>query len=122
MKKYFILLIAFLFVFTGCDSMMNTPTKRVEEFLNKYQKQDKEIINQLEAVISEGSFEFLSSQKDRYENIMKRQYKDLKYNIKNETIDGNNATVEVEIEVYDYNNVINEAQEFYKEYHFTKIK
>ena len=34
--------------------------------------------------------------------LLKKQYQNLSYKIKEETEDGDNATVEVEIEVYDY--------------------
>ena len=44
---------------------------------------------------------------------MKKQYKDLTYTIKEEMIDGNNATVTVEIEVYDYNKTLTKAEEYY---------
>ena len=49
-----------------------------------------------------------------YKELMKKQYKDLTYTIKEELIDGNNATVTVEIEVYDYNKAINDAETYYK--------
>ena len=39
---------------------------------------------------------------------MKHHYKNITYEIKNETIDDDQATVEVEIEVYDYSKVIND--------------
>lgn len=54
-------------------------------------------------------------QKNTYSDIMKRQYEDLTYEIKDEVIDGDNATVTVEIEVYDYYKVNQEAQNYYNE-------
>ena len=39
---------------------------------------------------------------------MENQYKNLSYEIKNETIDGDNATVSVEIEVIDYRGAISD--------------
>ena len=94
---------------TGCDTIMNTPTKRVEKLLSMYQTQDKEVLSQLdESLLSETILD--TSLKDRYRNLMKKQYKDLSYTIKNETIDGNTAVVEVEIEVYDYNSAIKEIE------------
>ena len=44
---------------------------------------------------------------------MKKQYKNLTYTIKEEIVDGDNATVTVEIEVYDYNTAINNAETYY---------
>lgn len=112
MKKLFLLLIGVmaLFTLTGCDSLMNTPTKRVEALLNSYKMEDKKVLEQLDKVLlSETIMD--SSLKERYRNLMLRQYRDLTYKIKNETIDGNNATVEVEIMVYDYNSAIKEVED-----------
>ena len=112
MKKLFLLLIGVmaLFTLTGCDSLMNTPTKRVEALLNSYKTEDKKVLEQLDKVLlSETIMD--SSLKERYRNLMLRQYRDLTYKIKNETIDGNNATVEVEIMVYDYNSAIKEVED-----------
>ena len=41
-----------------------------------------------------------------------RQYQDLTYEIKDETIDGDNATVTAQIEVYDYYKVNNEVNNY----------
>ena len=40
MKKLFCFLFILL-VLSGCGNMNNTPTKKVEAFLNKYQTNDK---------------------------------------------------------------------------------
>lgn len=114
MKKYFLIVVSLLLFLCGCDSMMNTPTKRVEEFLNKYQRQDDEVISQLDNVIKNDDYDFTQEQVVSYNEIMKKQYKDLTYTIKEEMIDGNNATVTVEIEVYDYNKSIQNSEEYYK--------
>ncbi len=121
MKKIIIVIISFLF-FTGCNNIMNTPTKKVEEFLGKYQMHDEEVLSQLEEVM-DNEVMMTNNQKEEYKEIMKKQYKDLTYKIKDELVDGNNATVEVEIEVYDYysvnerlNNYIEENKtDFYDE-------
>lgn len=113
MKKFVLVVFSLLFFMCGCDSMMNTPTKRVEEFLNKYQRQDSEILTQLDNVINEGNYNFTSTQSDSYKELMKKQYKDLTYTIKQETIDGNDAIVQVEIEVYDFNKTLNDAESYY---------
>ena len=68
-----------LFTF-GCENMMNTPTKKVEEFLNKYQRQDEEVISQLDEVIKSNNFSFDTSQSSAYKEIMKKQYKFNLYN------------------------------------------
>jgi len=113
MKKHAILVFTFLLFVCGCESMMNTPTKRVEEFLSKYQRQDEEVLTQLDNVVLQGNYNFNEDQTLTYKEVMKRQYQDLTYTIKEEMIDGDNATVTVEIEVYDYNSVLDSAEEYY---------
>lgn len=113
MKKYVLAIVMAVLFLCGCDSMMNTPTKRVEEFLNKYQKQDSQILTQLDSAISNGNYTFTDTQMGDYKDLMKNQYKNLTYTIKEEIVDGNNATVTVEIEVYDYNSAITQAEQYY---------
>jgi len=113
MKKIILSVVTLLLFTCGCDSMMNTPTKRVEEFLNKYQRQDNEVLTQLDNTVNESNYEFTNDQMNSYKELMKKQYKNLTYLIKEETIDGDDAIVTVEIEVYDYNNAINNAEAYY---------
>ena len=113
MKKKNILLIFLLglVLVTGCDNLMNTPTKKVENLLSKYQKNDEVVINQLgDTLLSDTVLSV--SQKDKYKELMERQYKNLMYTVKNEAIDGKTAVVEVEIEVYDYNKAITETEDY----------
>ena len=112
MKKILIVLVLGIMVLTGCENnLMNTPTKRVETLLNNYVTLDKGVLDDLdETLLSETVM--TSDQKDKYRNILKKQYQNLSYEIKDETIDGDNATVEVEIEVYDYKKIIDDAETY----------
>lgn len=106
-------IMAILFI-SGC-SMDNTPTKKVENFLDNYKNQDETVITQLdEMVTSDGLMN--DNQRTTYTDIMKRQYEDLTYEIKDEVIDGDTATVTVEIEVYDYYKINEEANQYYTEH------
>lgn len=107
--KRLFMIIAVLFLVVGCGNMMNTPTKKVEEFLSKYQTQDEDVLKQLDEVIDSAGT-MTKNQKDKYRDLMKKQYQNLSYKIKDETEDGDQATIEVEIEVYDYATAITEAE------------
>ena len=109
MKKILLIVLA-LFLVTGCDNLMNTPSKKVEYLLSKYQSNDNDVINQLDETLLTDAI-LSMEQKTRYKNVMERQYKDLTYTIKDEAIDGKTAVVEVEIEVYDYAKAINNVEE-----------
>ncbi len=104
-----------ILLFTGCTDMMNTPTKRVEEFLGKYQTMDQVVLEQLDDVIEEEGT-MTDQQKKDYKDLMKKQYQNLSYKIKDETVNGDAATVEVEIEVFDYHKAIEEAEDYLDEH------
>lgn len=111
MKKILISF-ALLVLLTGCDigsKLDNTPTKRVETFLNKYQTLDDDVLDSLDSVIAEETL-FNNEQRDRYRNIIKTNYQKMSYKIKEEEIDGDNATVTAEIEVIDYSKVMEDAE------------
>ena len=108
MKKIFIIM-AFLIIVGGCslnmDKINNTPTKKVEEYLTNYQKLNEGVIDDLDLVV-EKETSFSKNQKELYKNIMKRNFQNMSYKVKDETVNGDNAMVEVEITVYDYYKVI----------------
>lgn len=98
-------------ILSGC-SMSNTPTKQVEEFLDNYTSNNEDVLTQLKDMVSQDSL-MNDDQRKTYTDIMKKQYKDLTYEIKDERIDGDNATVTAEIEVYDYYKLNQESQDYY---------
>ena len=89
MKKIFLISLLSLFLLTGCGNEMS-PTGAVDKFLSKYQKME-------------------------YKTLMERQYQNLNYKIVNEEIDEDRATVDVEIEVFDYASSIRKSEEYYNE-------
>ena len=109
MKKLLIVLI--LLLFTGCTlkDIDNTPTKQVETFLNNYQTLDKKVLKDLDLVIAKQN-NFNNEQKERYRKILKKHYQNLTYEIKDETVNGNRANVEVEIEVTDFYKALKELK------------
>lgn len=110
MKKI-LLLITTILLLAGCESVMNNPTKRVEVFLNKYQTMDEEVLSQLDDTLNNDRT-LTTTQKKDYKDMMKKQYQNLTYTIKDEEVDGDTATVKVEIEVYDFNKAMNEADSY----------
>lgn len=111
MKKI-ILVALIIFFLVGCDAA-NTPTSKVEELLMKYQKNDKEVLSDLDAVTNE-EMTFNENQRRRYRDIVKNNYKDLTYEVKDETINGDSATVEVEIEVKDLTKVMYQSDLYFQ--------
>ena len=89
----------------GC-TMGNSPTSRVEELFTKYQKLDEDISMGIDNVVNQQ--DLTKDHKERYRKLLERQYKNLSYEIKDELVDGDNATVLVEIEVVDYKKAISD--------------
>lgn len=113
-KRLIILLSLFGLLVSGCGNT-NTPTSKVEEFLGKYQSMDSEVLTQLDNIISNDT-SMSDTQKKDYQSLMEKQYQNLSYKIKDEKIDGDEAEVLVEIEVFDYANSILESKEYYNEH------
>lgn len=110
MKKI-LSLFALVLIITGCslNDMDNTPTKKVENYLNNYQRLDESVLDKLDEIIEKENFttEELNSS---YRDILKKHYQDLTYVIKEETINADKATVETEIEVSDYTKILKEFE------------
>ncbi len=114
MKKIITLLS--IIILTGCGALdiSNTPTKKVEEFLNKYQILDEEVLNELDEVI-ESKTKLNNENKEEYRELIKKQYKNMQYTIKEEKIDGDEAKVTAQIIVKDFTKIINEAENYKRE-------
>ena len=116
MKKILSIFI-FLLLLVGC-SLSNTPTSKVEDLLNKYQRLDSDIEKGIDTAVGEESL--TGVERDRYKKIIEKQYKNLTYQIKDETYNGDVCTVTTEIEVLDYKKIINEVNNNYQNKNYTK--
>ena len=113
MKKLLIFLIAILFVITGCScskDTSNTPTEEVKKLFSDYNSLSSNVLIQLDSVMS--SENLTDSQKSKYKDILKKQYEDLKYEIVDEVITDNKATVTTQIEVYNLRDSITKSDEY----------
>ena len=99
-----VVLILILFVLSGCN-LNNNPTSKVEELLSNYQGLNKNIVYDYKVFTNQEEVD--SSLEKKYIDVIKNQYQNMTYEIKEETIDGNYATITTEIEVKDFTNIIN---------------
>ena len=93
MKKILTFL-AFSLILTGCsigEDMSNTPTKKVEEYLNNYQTLDSNVLAHLDSIVNNEEM-FDEDQKVTYRDILKKHYQ--------------------EIEVTDYTKALQEAESY----------
>jgi len=110
-------LITILILLTGCNTkeLLNTPTKKVEMFFSRYQSLDDKVMNQLNDIVND-EISFTDKQREEYIEIMKKHYQALKYEIKDEVVDANSATVTAEIEVIDYAKILEDADTYLDEH------
>ena len=106
MRKIRILLLLFIFIALGCENIMNTPTSKVKSFISEYQNLNPKVVKELDNIISKNT-ELNKKEKEEYKKLLERQYQNLSYKIKDEDIEDNNATVLVEIEVFNYKDYLN---------------
>jgi len=118
MKKIIIILSLLIFL-TGCESTLNTPTKKVENFLSEYQNLNPEILKKLESSVEADNLS--KSQRKKYIGLLEKQYQNLSYKIVNEVVNDDNAIVDVEIEVLNYTYSIADSKKYY-ETHKDEIK
>ncbi len=114
MKKYLILVVAVVvLLISGCSltNLDNTPTKKVEKFLNAYRTNDDTVMTQMNTTVDQDTT-LSDAQKTKYKDVLKKQYSDMTYKIKDEVIDGDTAMVTVQIEVYDLYKATTEADQY----------
>ena len=106
---YYLSIMILLVSLVGCG-MENAPKKKVEKLLSSYQHNSESIISELNDYLKTLASDDASFESNK--RIYLRQYQDLTYEIKDETIDGDNATVTAQIEVYDYYKANMEANNY----------
>ena len=98
-----------LILLSGC-SIKPTATDAVKSFLDQYRNLSANVLNDLDNTINQENFN--DKQKKDYRVALKKQYSDLKYEIVNETYDGDTAVIEAKRTVYDFYKAQEEASEY----------
>ncbi len=107
------LILGAVILLNGC-TINYTPSERVEDMLNRYIKNDSGIMEELDAYMEEQKL--TDSQKEKYKSVIKNEYATIKYKIKDEKIDGDEAKVEAAIEVKDLYMASKKAGEYLVEH------
>ena len=105
MKKIIIGMLIILLL-TGCGN--NTPRGAVDKYLKRYKTLDSEVLLDLENTIKEENL--TSKNEEKYRDVLKKQYKDLNYEIISEEYDEEVSYVTVKIEVYDLYKIIQDSE------------
>ena len=102
MKKIVKVMLVMVLAITlaGCSCMQKTAKARVEEFLDQYRNLSANVLGDMDDVV-DSETALSEEQKEKYRDVLKKQYSDLKYEIVDEVYDGDAAVVEAKITVYD---------------------
>lgn len=114
MKKLLVICMGLLLL-VGCSDTTNTPSKKVEDFLGKYQKQDDDVLTQLDLTLDSDTT-MDKDQKKEYKALLQKQYQNLSYKITDEKIEDDKATVDVEVEVFDYKTSMDKSKAYFEEH------
>lgn len=96
MKKI-LTIFAMLLILVGCGG--NTPKGAVDNYLKKYRNLDSEVLIELEEIVKKENLN--NEQEEKYREILKKQYKDLSFEIVKEEYSDDVSYVTVKIKVYD---------------------
>ena len=96
MKKILSLLLLLLLL-TGCGG--NNARNAVDSYLKKYRNLSSEVLVDLENTITKENL--TNEQQEKYRDVLKKQYKDLTYEIVEEQYDDDASYVTVKVSVYD---------------------
>ena len=105
----------FSLALVGCSCMQMTARNRVEEFLDQYRNLSANVLGDLDEVV-DAETDLNEEQKEKYRDILKKQYSDLNYEIVNEEYDGDTAVVEAKITVYDLYKPQKDATQYLNEH------
>lgn len=109
MKKA--LLVVLSFALFAC-SLIDKPSSKVELFLNNYNNLSEEVLLDIEkSALNENLNE---SVREVYKNVLSKQFENMKYEIKDESVDGNSAIVTVNVNVYDLHKIEKESYDYMK--------
>lgn len=108
MKKILLMLFS-IFLLSAC-ALSNNPTSKVKDYLNQYKNLTEGVKLDLESKVA--SENLSDEDKQTYRELLIKQYKSMEYEIKEEKINEDEATVNVKITVLDYFKAQKESDEY----------
>ena len=114
MKKKILIFLFLSLIVVGCGKTTTSPRVEVQKLFNNYNSLSSDLLIQLDSVMS--TEDLTDEQKLNYKDILKRQYEDLKYKINSEVISGENAIVNVDVEVYNLVKAMDDSDKYLEEH------
>lgn len=103
-----IVILGIVFIFKH-TSRNYTPEELTNQFFIKYQKEKEEVVSKIQWEFDD---ELSDTQLQRYKQLMKKQYRNLKYSIINSDNGDNDCNVEVHLTVIDLKSAYDKANSY----------
>ena len=114
MKKILLGIILLLFI-TGCEMKMDmTPSEAVANWMTSHQERNDSVVKELDDWLDKQNLD--NESKSSFKTALEKQYQNLSYEILEEDIDKDKATVVVEIEVLDYYSSFEKSRDYFEKH------
>lgn len=112
-RKIIVLLIMICFILTGCGNNM-TAKEAVRDYLEMYVTLDDNVLEQLNDFVNKE--DLTKEQKEKYKDILRKEYTSLTYNIESERVEGDIAYITVKVNVIDLYKVQKDSLTYFDEH------
>lgn len=109
---YIVFMVVLLFFVVGCGMEQNAKDVAIE-YMELYRTKDERIIQELDEYVD--NEDLSDSQKEKYRDILEKEYSTLMYQVTNERYEGNTAFITMEITVIDLYKAQKEAANYFNE-------
>ena len=114
MKKFLVIITLIIFLVGCACSVKGGAKESLYIFLEKYKYLDKSLVEDVDSYVLGESLS--EEQKEKYKEIILRQYKDMDYEIVKEEYKNKKAYITVKVTVYDLFEAQNETEDYYIEH------
>lgn len=108
-----LIIILFILISVGCG-MKGSARDAAIEYLELYRNKDKVVLDELHEYVNEE--DLTEDQKEKYYDVLKKEYSTLMYEVEHEQYDGNVAYITFKITVIDLYKAQKEAAEYFNEH------
>lgn len=107
------LLLVIVVLFLVFRSNSKSPNTLTRKYMNRYLHLDNKVVEKIKYPFGDS---LTSKQKSRYQEIIKKQYKDMTYDIVKEEVNEADAVITVNFSVYDLKSAMDKAVQYIEAY------
>ena len=109
---YIVFMVVVLFFVVGCGMEKNAKDVAIE-YMELYRTKDERIIKELDEYVD--NEDLSDNQKEKYRDVLEKEYSTLMYQVTNERYEGNTAFITMEITVIDLYKAQKKAANYFNE-------